>query len=210
MRNEIKFYVFEPSKTYIQNAKVGSVCAIKAKYDNGIWLKPHIVQLSNARFYDFIWGVPHILHERVVEAYQKENFVSDIKFDKIDEIHIKKNLLKGKIIPNYFSYDIPISKICIDYNKTLSDAIYEKECKGANAETKKIYVQTIKNGIYLNLENYNGEDIFCLREPCLIIFSKKFVDFIEKNQFTNFSYIPIEEYQMNDFSPMRKLSYGIK
>lgn len=210
MRNRIQFYVFQPSKTYIQNLKVGSVCAVKAKYDNGIWLKPHIVQLSNARFYDFIWGVPDILHERVVEAYKKENFVSDIKFDKIDEIHIKKNLLKEKTIPNYFSYDIPISKICIDYSKTLSDAIYEKESSVKKTKTKNIYVQTIKNGIHLNLKDYKGEDIFCLREPCLIIFSKKFVDFIEKNQFTNFSYIPIEEYQMNDFSPMRKLSYGIK
>lgn len=210
MRNRIQFYVFEPSKTYIQNAKVGSVCAIKAKYDNGIWLKPHIVQLSNARFYDFIWGVPDLFHERVVMAYQEESFVSGIKFDKIDEIHIKKNLLNELSIPNYFSYDIPKSEICIDYNKTLSDAIYRIEYDQKKNKTKNIYVQTIKNGIYLNLENYNGEDIFCLREPCLIIFSKKFVDFIEKNQFTNFSYIPIEEYQMNDFSPMRKLSYGIK
>ena len=156
------------------------------------WLDPKKIRLTSTRFPDRLsaWlGEPMVVSERFKDAYIKEGLTGIKSFTPIEIVKVAR-MKEGMVVPKYFCGELEYTdSVRIDQEKTIIiGQKHNRRCELCNPFDTTLD-EKIK--IVIDTDNWNGLDVFRIYAP-FTFFSQRFVDFVERQGFTNFYFEQVE------------------
>lgn len=159
------------------------------------WKEPRKMRLTNTRYPDRIiyWLMLPIFSERFKNAFSEAGLKGIKSFSKIEVVKVSHMTKKSPPPPNYYLADVEFSQtVTVDTKNTI---IHGSENGNPCPLCDPFGLRCINSieKFALNTDNWDGADIFRVY-PSTIICSQRFYDLVTANGFTNFDFVPVEEY----------------
>lgn len=189
--NDTKYAYGEEVEQKTGNYETCQVCGAPVSLRE--WLSPRKVKLSKPSYGDFVFGTfsTFLCSDNVKEEYVKLGLKGIIEFQEVEIVKVNKKKATSSESPKYYNAKIRRGNARI--NEELSKFIREDQenfCEVCRTGTIRSF-----NGIYIESDTWNGEDIFYpIGLPGTILVSRKFYDFVISKHFTNINFIPAEKY----------------
>lgn len=167
------------------------------------WESPRRIRLSSGRCPDHLvhWlNEPLIVSEAFFHAYAKSDLTGIRAFHEIQVVPNgrKKENVQGSV--TYFLADVSFTDhVTLDTKATVMHG-QKRDWSCATCNPFGMTCDRIER-IALNTTQWDGSDVFRLYTGGTICTSR-FCDFVQKNKFTNFCFVPIEEYSWHSETQM--------
>ncbi len=129
---------------------------------------------------DIIGGTP-------VLNFYSENFVRLLKENKIKSFKAYPVIFDSK-------YNIQMKYYYLDLTSKVSEIISTKGKYNIHFDDKGKRSLYGRNGLYFNLKEWNGNDIFGIKDTLHVIVTKRLKDLIEKTKLKNVVFTNVEKY----------------
>lgn len=170
-------------------------CPLCGHYVSSLeWLPPRKIRLTSTRYPDTLreWlGEPLVVSARFVDAFRAAGLAGIREFVKIDEVRGSRKT--SPTPPDYYCAKVDFSSnVKVDFRKSLIfGRKYDWSCELCNplgATVDRI------DRLVLDTTHWCGEDVLNIYGRGLV-FSQRFYEFVQENNFTNFNLVPVDQYR---------------